>query len=200
MMRFRPYHVQIIGDLILPLLGFFWWNWPLYFIVFFYLLDYLSTEITMYFKSGKISYHMFVNRDLQFTKFAISLALLCCALGLTFLAVKSIVPNISLSTAFIRFLAYKDMGFAQGYILIPLVGFIAYQRYKMNFIAGKIYETVSFNSIWNSHFRLHLLVIAGAGLAFGLSLIFHLPDWFYVISLVFFSALLQLSVLKSREF
>ena len=53
-MRVNQKYVQSFGDALIPILGYFFWNWNLYFIVLFYLLDLIASEVFMYFKSKKI--------------------------------------------------------------------------------------------------------------------------------------------------
>ena len=53
-MRIQPKYIQILGDAVIPLLGFFVWNWNIYFILLFYLLDLLVKEVVIHFKSNRI--------------------------------------------------------------------------------------------------------------------------------------------------
>ena len=53
-MQERQLYIQILSNLLIPVLGFWLWNWNLYFIVLFYVLDILSSEVVVYLKSKKI--------------------------------------------------------------------------------------------------------------------------------------------------
>lgn len=152
--------VRILGDILIPVLGFFFWNWNLYFIVLFLLLDLLAGEIVVHLKTRKIkSYSEKVNSH-SWNRFAlISLALFATTTTLVHLGVKVLHPQVDLTNEFISFLRYEDMGFAQGYVLIPLVGFMAYTKYQTEFIRPKVFQFVEVEVVWRHHFKIHLLVL-----------------------------------------
>ena len=47
--------IQLIGDLSIPLLGYYFWDWNIYFILFFYILDVLISTVFTFVKTYKIN-------------------------------------------------------------------------------------------------------------------------------------------------
>ena len=57
-MRIKPKYIQLVSEALIPLLGFFLWEWSLYFILLFYFIDLFIDEVIMHVKSKKIeSFH-----------------------------------------------------------------------------------------------------------------------------------------------
>ena len=46
--------IQTLGELLIPLLGYFFWNWSFYFIALFYFLDLLASTCILPLKINKI--------------------------------------------------------------------------------------------------------------------------------------------------
>jgi hypothetical protein len=84
-----------------------------------------------------------------------------------------------------EFLSYKEMGIAQGIILIPLLIYAGFAQYKMQFLLSGEFQTTKPSEIWELHFQTMFLVIAASGLFLGLSLLAEIPVVFYVFSLIF---------------
>ena len=53
-MKLNPKIIQVAADAAIPLMGFFLWDWSLYFILLFYLLDLLASEIIAHLSARKI--------------------------------------------------------------------------------------------------------------------------------------------------
>jgi len=53
-MRVQPKYLLLVSDALIPLLGLFVWNWSLYFILLFYLLDLLAREVLTHVKTKGI--------------------------------------------------------------------------------------------------------------------------------------------------
>jgi hypothetical protein len=71
-------------------------------------------------------------------------------------------PEIAFQKEFIDFIMYKEMGIPQGFVLIPLVGFIAYQQYNIEFIRTGLYLKAEPDKLWARHIidRLNILIFA----------------------------------------
>ena len=188
--------IQLIADAIIPLLGFFWWNWSLYFIVLFYLLDYISNEIILHFKAKKIAVYQGVDKSVWLKKGVVSFLLFICAVALIHLAMRSVLPNIQFIKELISFWNYKDMGVEQGYILFPLIAFVGYQRFKMEFVLPKRFQTVTMLEVWKPHLTGHLILIGFIAFVIGLSGFIILPEAVYIIGIVILSSLNQLTSAK----
>jgi cellobiose-specific phosphotransferase system component IIC len=76
------------------------------------------------------------------------------------------------------------MGIAQGYILIPLILFVAIQRYRMEFLMRGKFRTIQLFMFWQHHFRMYFMLIGGVGIALGLALILVLPELVYVLAAI----------------
>jgi hypothetical protein len=188
--------MQLIADAIIPVLGFFWWNWSLYFIVLFYLLDYFSNEVFLHFKSNKIVAYQAIEKREWVKKGGLSFLLFVCAIFLIHLVMKSISPNIEFLKELISFWNYKDMGIEQGYILLPLIAIVGYQRFKMEFILPKRFQTISLLEVWKPHLTGHLILIGFIAFVIGLSGFIILPEAAYIIGIVIASSVYQLTSAK----
>lgn len=168
-------YIQLAGDALIPLMGFFLWNWSLYFIVLFYLADLVIDEVFTNLKAGKIKEYNDNKRSSAYWKYS-SLFLLAVAVFLIHLALSLFHPGIDFPKEIIAFWNYRDMGIEQGYILLPLLILIAYQRYKVEFLMPARYRDLELNQFWKKHLRSYLALIAGVGLAIGSTVIYPFPD------------------------
>lgn len=192
-MRFNPKYIQLIGDALIPLLGFFWWNWSLYFIILFYLIDYLSNEIFLHVKSKKIVSVQKVKITPWIKNGWLSTVLLIACFVLIHFAIRSIHPEIQFTKEIYKFWMYKDMGIEQGYILVPLIVLVGFQRYKLEFIAANKHNTSNLIHLWKSHLTAHYLVLGSASLIIGLSTFIVFPEIVYILGIVAFSSVYQLT-------
>lgn len=192
-MRLNPKYIQLIGDALIPLLGFFWWNWSLYFISVFYLIDYLSNEIFLHIKSKKITSVQKVNPSAWIKNGWISAVLLIACFVVIHLAIRSIYPEIQFTKEIYKFWMYKDMGIEQGYILVPLIVLVGFQRYKLEFIATNKHNTSNLNSLWKTHLTAHYLILGSSSLIIGLSTLIVFPEIVYILGIIAFSSVYQLT-------
>jgi hypothetical protein len=194
-MRLNPKVIQIVGDGILPLLGFFYWNWSLYFILLFYFLDLITKEVLLHLKTNKVKFVQHHNESSfnqkWFLKGGLSFFILVLSTVLIHITIHIIHPEFSASKEIIAFLTYTELGIPQGIILVPLIGFMGYVQFKNEFIKPKRYLTLKFEFLWKQHFTSNLMILAGAGLGLGISYFIVLPEWYYVISIVIVSGVYQ---------
>ena len=203
-MRIHPKYIQIIGDAVIPLLGFFVWSWNIYFILLFYLLDLLVKEVVMHFKSNRIvkfqSEIGLINtsskNELKF-RFLSSILLIFSLFVIHFaLVVKD--NNFNLLKELIDFWNYKDMGFAQGYILIPLVIVMGFMQYKNEFILPKLYENQSLDFIWKKHIKALIVLLSFSSLTFGILQFVKINDLILVIGVIGISSAYQFFEIRSQ--
>ena len=194
-MKLNPKVIQILGDGILPLLGFFYWDWSLYFILLFYFLDLITKEVLLHLKTNKVKIAQHHNESSfnkkWWLKGSLSFFILVLSIVLIHIIIHIIHPNFSASKEVIAFLTYTEMGIPQGIILIPLIVLMGYVQFKNEFIKPKRYLTLKFEFLWKQHFTSNLMILAGAGLGLGISYFIILPEWFYVISIVLVSGVYQ---------
>ena len=192
MKRLNPKIIQLIGDAVIPLLGFFWWNWSLYFIVIFYLLDYLSNEVILNLKSKKITTVQKIDSKVWIQKASLSFLLFLLGIVLVHLSMKMLHPQIDFYKEFIQFLSYKDMGIAQGYFLLPLIALAGYQRYKMEFLMPARFKTLTISTLWGSYFKMQFTLIGCVAFTIGFQSLMALPETVYIIGIVVVTSVYQL--------
>jgi hypothetical protein len=176
---------QAVGDLAIPLLGYFFWNWDFYFILLFYLLDYKIFCAFSFIKCHKIIHYKGLNYKFPFLNLLLTIALISVGFAAVIPALYQIDPRFDLVKNTWTFLSYKEMGIAQGFILIPLLIYAGFAQYKMQFLMTGKFQTTKTSDIWKLHFQTMFLVIAASGLFLGLSLILNIPVIFYVFALIF---------------
>ena len=182
-MKLNPKYIQAAADAAIPLMGFFLWEWSLYFILLFYLLDLFASEIIAHLSARKIrEYSGQKKRDMK--QPMISLALFVLTLFMMHVFVAAAVPRIDFKKEALAFWSYEDMGIAQGYVLIPLILFVAIQRYRMEFLMRGKFRTIQGSSFWQQHFRMYFMLIGGVGLVLGLALLIVIPELVYVLAAV----------------
>jgi hypothetical protein len=187
----RMRYIQLAGDALIPLLGFFWWNWSLYFIILFYIADLIIGEVVTHIKARKIADFQQEGK-FSFSNSLISVFLLLTAILLVHFGISLFHADLDFLKEMIAFWEYKDMGIQQGYILLPLLILIAYQRYKLEFLMPARYRNMSSNMLWRNQYRVYLALIAGAGLAIGSAVFFPLSDLVLLFGIIILSTLYQL--------
>ena len=182
-MKLNPKYVQGAADAAIPLMGFFLWEWSLYFILLFYLLDLCASEIIAHLSARKIrEYNGQKIRDAK--QSMISLVLFMVTMFVVHVFVAVAVPGIDFKKEALAFWSYEDMGIAQGYVLIPLVLFVAIQRYRMEFLMRGKFRILQASSFWQQHFQMYFMLIGSVGLVLGLALLASIPEVFYVLAAV----------------
>ena len=181
---------QLVADALIPLLGYFLWDWSIYFIVLFYLIDLLSGEILAHFKAKKINQHQ-QGRDLKtWLKYGfLSFFFFVVTLFSIHLVILQIYPGIDFQTEIASFWNYEDMGIKQGYVLIPLLFLVAFQRYKLEFLGPQKYRTLVLPVLWKNHIRTYLPLIAGVGICAGLVNFVTIPDILLLIGILLLTSL-----------
>jgi len=185
-------YIQLFGDVAIPLLGFFLWNWTLYFIILFYLLDYMGSEIISHVKSNRVVEFNHLKKAEWVKSGIISFVLLIAAIFLIHLGMKTIMPDINFQAEILKFWSLKDMGIEQGYFLLPLIGLVIYMRYKVEFVLPKKYKTTKVREIWKVHNQAHFVILSGAALLGTLAYFVVFPEIIYVLTLVLFAGAFQL--------
>jgi len=189
--RLNPKIIQLTGEALIPLLGFFWWNWSLYFIILFYLLDYFSGEIFMHVKSMKIRQEQKSNSG-GIKLSVLSFVFLLVNVSIVHLAMRSVDGSIKFPKEIWNFWSYEDMGVEQGYILIPLIALVGYQRFKMEFMVPMLFKKLNHKQLWNPHLKVHFLILGGSALIIGISSFVIFSDLIYIVSIIAVSTTYQL--------
>ena len=162
----NPSLVQAIGDAVIPVLGFFFFEWGLYFILLFYFIDLLVTEYFVFLKARKITKHNSrerINKQrLILSVFTALVLIVLCHVSLYF-----IIPGINFLEEFKAFLLYEEVGIPipQGFILLPLVALGNLQQYKQFFVRPQKHLMLTVDYLYKKRTSALLLGIAGCGLA-----------------------------------
>lgn len=127
------FFVQIIGDLAIPLLGYFFWDWSLFFILLFYLIENLFFSffrIETIREIKKVVLKKDQKRDIKTLVKSLILWFLEFILLHSFVLV--IYPNKNLLNEWINFFMYQDLGIPQGIILLPLLYYTSRLKMKQD--------------------------------------------------------------------
>lgn len=176
-MRVQPKYILLVSDALIPLLGLFVWNWSLYFILLFYLLDLTAREVIMHLKTREI----YRAQGLKNTQKWQQKGLLSGALFLTVVtgihfAVWWMQPSINFPNELVAFWKYEELGIQQGYILLPLIVYAAYAQYRMSFLMQGKARIVLMDSLWKQHFIALGLILSGGLLAVIVSSLVSISD------------------------
>ena len=180
--------IQAIGEAVIPLLGFFYFEWSLYFILLFYFIDLVTTEVFIHLKINQILKFQSVRsypKKWKLNTLINSLLVLIILAG-THFVIALLYPGISFKQEFVDFVMYEEAGIPipQGFILLPIVIFGNYQQYKTMFLRPKLYQRQSWSFLLYS--RRRALIIALLGIVFGLALAYFIavPIVYYLLILV----------------
>jgi hypothetical protein len=188
-MKIQPKYIQLIGDAVIPLLGFFLWNWSLYFILLFYIIDILLGEVVINLKTKKtLQERTTEDKSIWYKQGILSTVLFVVNCILIHLAVQELHPTIDFQQEALAFWSYKDMGIEQGYILLPLLIIVAYQKYKMEFLMPGLFRTINLQAIWKEHKKANIIQLAFIGLAFGVFSFISPPEWLVILLIVAISS------------
>ena len=178
--------LKIVSDSIIPLLGFFLWDWSIYFIVLFLCLDLISHELV---------YHLKFNflrkaHNQSFSKGSLlSLPLVLVSLAIIQLSLLLFYSNSNPLKELIEFLSYEDMGIAQGYILIPLIGLMAFQEMKL-FKMRRDIGTINIDTFIKTHIKKRAILVVCTFIGLGLAYV-HPPEILILILIILTLSTLQ---------
>lgn len=161
---------QTLIEGLIPVLGYFYWNWDASFILLFFLIDWCLFWSLSLLKAKKRILFSENNAEKQLAVKHLGIGFLCILS--TSLAVFYILPNIhphfEWTERIWAFLTYSDMGIQQGIILIPLMILSGYLAYKQQFLLPQLYrkypvsfftrETVKQGIILSLVYGIYLLV------------------------------------------
>ncbi len=174
---------QLIGDLAIPLIGYYFWGWNMFFILFFYILDVGVSTVFTFVKTKAIhNHHQTSNYPWKHIFFILLGYFL--TFYLVYFLILNISPKVSISEEIIRFLMMKEMGLPQGIILLPLLIAGGYMQYKISFLIPKAFETTPIDALWHEHVKVFLLIVGVIALLLGLSNWVVFPEGVYVWGMV----------------
>lgn len=180
--------IQAIGEAIIPLLGFFYFEWNLYFILLFYFIDLVITEVFLHFKINRILKFQSVRsypKKWKINTITNSLVLILIIVG-THLVIQLLYPGISFKQQFVDFVMYEEAGIPipQGFILLPIVVFGNYQQYKTMFLRPRLFQRQSWSFLFYSRRRGLLVALTGILAGFTIAYFVIIPIVFYLVLIV----------------
>ncbi|PWH85510.1 hypothetical protein [Brumimicrobium oceani] len=186
MHRFKLIHA--ISEAVIPILGLVFFDWGIYFILLFYFIDLVATEVFVYIKVKKIIQFQKINFpfSISYGRLIFNSVLMLLVIVIAHLAVYFILPGIDFPNQIIEFLSYEEAGIPipQGYILLPLVVLGNFQQYKAMFVKTGAYQMSSWKNLIFARRKALLIALAGGGLAIGLANLILLPGYVYVLVIV----------------
>lgn len=133
---------QTLIEGLIPVLGYFYWNWDASFILLFFLIDWVLFWVLSLLKARKRIQFSENSSEKQIAGKQLIIAFLCILS--TSLAVYFILPAIHTDFDWKEriwaFLTYSDMGIQQGIILIPLMVLSGYMAYRQQFLFPQLYR------------------------------------------------------------
>ncbi len=169
-------------EAIIPILGFYYWDWSWYFILLFYILDGLAKEIILHLKSQKVYATQGGESAVRFwqrsgIKSAFIVSITTVILHFMYYINHA---NVDFLSEVIGFLSYKEMGLAQGWVLVPLIGLNVWMQYKFNFLKIGLHTKTKMSSLWGEHLRIRILYLIVVIIGLGIHSVFHLADFVFV--------------------
>jgi hypothetical protein len=169
---------QTVLEAALPLAGYFYWHWDTSFILLFYLLDWiLFLAINSVKAKKRFAYSGLVTEKKHALRtLLLGSAFLFATCFIVILNMQLLQPSFHFTDRVIAFLMYEDIGIAQGYVLLPLLLLNGISVYKQQFIRPELYKYLTMGQLINESSKQGLLLLACAGLFFGVSLFMQLPE------------------------
>jgi hypothetical protein len=175
-----------VGDVIIPVLLFYVWNWDLHYILLFIYIDLIAALFMAFLKEQKI-------KRVQENKSSVGLLgtfmfyfiYVCSGIALFELGIVQLYPDMSLSKSLWNFLWEVELGIPQIALLIPLLFLVNFQQYKLLFIRTQQYRVMPLKLIQITHKSQWLLFLASSVIFFSLSFVIQAPlDVFLIILLL----------------
>lgn len=181
----NPKYIQFVGDAILPIAGFFFWDWSLYFIILFYFIDVFVSEIVSHLKSKRIyEYKGGYIRKRWIINGLVSGVFLASMIFAVHIGLWLLFPDIHFLQEIVSFWTYTEMGIQQGYVLVPLLAFGAYQEYKMSFLRTEKFKTEQLSDLWRPQMFGYLLAILASFVVGILGSFVYLPEVVIVLATI----------------
>jgi hypothetical protein len=180
--------INAIGEAVIPLMGLLFFDWGIYFILLFYFIDLVATEVFVYIKVNKIIRFQRINFSfsIRYGRLIFNTFLMLMVIVIAHLAVYFIVPDIDFLLQINAFLSYEEAGIPipQGYILLPLVILGNFQQYKTLFVKTGVFQRSSWKVLIFSRRKALYISLIGGIAAIIIAYFIHLPSFVYVLSII----------------
>lgn len=177
-------YFKILADAAIPLLGFFAWNWSIYFIFLFYILDLIAREVIFHLKARKINgFHKTPTFGYRKQSW-LGLILVIIIFFIMHLVAWVLNPKIEFIQEVISFLTYTEMGIQQGFILIPLVVLAAFMQFKADFVLPELFKKMTLQNLLKQHIRSSLYLVLLGLMILGISFFVKNNQWLILLLIV----------------
>lgn len=195
----RLFLVQTLLEALIPVIGYFEWGWDLSFILLFYLLDWLLAFGILVAKGRKrFSYSRnAAEKKLLVRRIASGFLLLIVTCAVIGLGVVFLQPDLSWPQRIVDFLAYEDMGIAQGYVLVPLILLNGILLYRQQFLLPARYRLLDMHTITRPFIQQGLVLLGCAGLFLGMAALVTFPQEAVIVALIAGTSVYRWLVLRS---
>ena len=180
--------IHAIGEAIIPIMGLLFFDWGVYFILLFYFIDLVATEVFVYIKVKKIVQFQRIKFpfNTRYGRLLINTFLMLTVIIVAHIAVYFIVPDIDFIFQINEFLSYEEAGIPipQGYILLPLVILGNYQQYKALFVKNGEFQRSSWKVLIFSRRKALYISLVGGIVAIAIAYFTNLPSFVYVVCII----------------
>ena len=174
---------EILGDFLLPMLGYIFWSWDLYFILLFIIFDLSIRLIFIFYRKESRNAQLLLRPTLFYLSFIV----------LAHFYMVLTEPTWRFTTAFSDFFWYTDFFIPQGIILVPLLIYTERSRQRM-----EIMTTGYFNPMLVAK-KLGTRLLMASLILMLMSLCLAIFNWSANIEITFFlAAWLLLILLENR--
>lgn len=180
--------LQALGELALPILGLYYLDWSIYFILLYYLLDSFANEIFYHVKIKKIitfNGNQQSDRKTWWVSSIIQTLFFLLLIFIVHVSMFNVYPGIELKKEFWNFLMYEEdlLPFPQVYILLPLVVLTKYIQYKNEFLIRQKFRNTTTQIVTKNSKRVWFFTLSLASFLYGLSFLVQLPEtvWLFAI-------------------
>lgn len=186
MTKQRIFYIQLALEASIPLMGYFLWDWSLYFILLFYLLDIVASELIIHFKAKRI--YQYQNSRAVLNSWVshglISLVVFSVVLIMIHIAMMGFQPGIDFYKEAVAFWNYKDLGIKQGYLFVPLVLLMNWQQFKIDFVYTARHRTTEMKILWKQHLIGNVIIVAAALVSWVIIQFVALNELVFIISIL----------------
>src|SRR5690554_1187378 len=180
--------VNAIAEAVIPIMGLLFFDWGIYFILLFYFIDLVATEVFVYIKVAKIIDFQKIKFpfNTRYGRLLMNTFLMISLVFVSHLAVFLIVPEINFLHQVNEFLSYEEAGLpiAQGYILLPLVILGNYQQYNTLFVKTKQFQRISWKVLIFSRRKALYIALIGGVAAIIIGYFTNLPAFVYIAGVI----------------
>lgn len=174
----QAFLVQTLLEAIIPVLGYFYWNWDLSFILLFYLLDwFLAYGILLAKGNKRISFSNDSAEKRLFLRHAMTafITLVAASAGIG-TGVVLVHPELNWWQRTIDFLTYEELGLQQGIVLVPLIVLNGVLVFRQQFLIPARYRVLSMQQITRPFLQQGWILLASAGLLMGTASLISFPE------------------------